>query len=78
MTFNSIQNVEDKRSEVKKIETPVLILRGQCDNQKWGFTKEYLDVFINSELKIIEGAGHNIINSKQEEYYQLIYDYLKE
>ena len=78
MTVNSFRNVEDKRNELKAMKTPILILRGQCDNQKWGFTKEYLDLFVNAELKIIEGAGHGIINSAQEQYNELIYEYLKE
>jgi pimeloyl-ACP methyl ester carboxylesterase len=35
-------------------------MKGECDNQKWGFTNEYLELFKNSELKIIPGAGHFI------------------
>jgi proline iminopeptidase len=78
MTFNSIQNVKNKRDELKSVKMPILILRGQCDNQKWGFTKEYLNIFINSDLRIIKGAGHNIINSAQDQYYELIYNFLDE
>lgn len=68
--------MENKRNKLKELNTPILILRGQCDNQKWGFTKEYLDLFSEAELRIIEGAGHSLINSAQEEYYEIIYEYL--
>lgn len=77
-TLSSIQDVENKRDKLGTIKTPILILRGQCDNQKWGFTKEYLDLFINSTLEIIEDAGHNIINSAEKEYVELIKKFLKD
>jgi proline iminopeptidase len=76
MTVKSFSHVEEKRNRLRELNTPVLILRGQCDNQKWGYTKEYLDLLINSDLRIIEGVGHNIINKKGEEYCGLIHSFL--
>ncbi|MEL6865466.1 MAG: alpha/beta hydrolase [Bacteroidota bacterium] len=76
MTLKSLQEVENKRHLLKQSKVPLLLLRGQCDNQKWGFAQEYLDIFPHSKLKIIEDAGHNIINSKKEEYYELIKAFL--
>lgn len=76
MTVNSFNRVEDKRNQLKELKTPILILRGQCDNQKWGFTREYLDLFTHADLKIIEGAGHNILNKKSDEYLDLIRTFL--
>jgi proline iminopeptidase len=78
MTVKSFPEVDDKRSRLKKIDIPILILRGQCDNQKWGFTKEYLDLFSNSKLEIIKGVGHNLIHGGKEEYYELIEQFLRE
>jgi len=78
MTVKSLNRVKDKRDRLKELDTPVLILRGQCDNQKWGYTKESLELFVNSNLKIIEEVGHNIINKKGEEYFKLISDFLEE
>lgn len=72
MTVNSFQSVENKRKDLRDLSTPVLILRGQCDNQAWGYTQEYLDIFNNVELKIIEGVGHSIINREVEKYLELI------
>lgn len=76
MTVKSFGRVENNRNKLSKLETPVLILRGQCDNQKWGYTKEYLDLLVNARLKIIEGVGHDIIRKQQETYYDLILDFL--
>lgn len=78
MTVKSFNHVEEKRNRLRGLNTPILILRGQCDNQKWGYTKEYLDLFINSDLRTIEGVGHSIINKKGGEYYALIRSFLVE
>jgi proline iminopeptidase len=58
MTFNDLTRVKDPRAMLRKLNTSVLVLKGQCDNQPWGFTKEYLDVFQHHQLTIIPGAGH--------------------
>lgn len=78
MTVKSIYNVEDKRTKLKEVSTPILILRGQCDNQKWGYAKEYLDLFANARLTIIENVGHDLIGGNSDKYYQLIEEYLTE
>ncbi len=78
MTVRSFRKVKDRRNELQSIKTPILLLRGQCDNQKWGFTKEYLDLFSNSRLKIIEDAGHDIISADSEAYYTLINQFINE
>jgi len=78
MTLKSIQEVANKRNSLKELHTPILIIRGQCDNQKWGYVNEYLDLFLNSKLKIINGVGHDIVNTEKEKYYELIEQFLKE
>lgn len=60
MTFYSLTKVKDPRPKLKKISIPVLVIKGQCDNQKWGYTNEYVTLFKNSELVIIPNAGHFI------------------
>ena len=70
MTIQSFDTVEDKRSLLKELDLPVLILRGQCDNQVWGYTNEYLELFKNSRLEIINDAGHAILISQAEKYQQ--------
>ncbi len=58
MTFKDLLEIKDNRSEFKKMQFPVLVVKGECDNQPWGYTKEYLDVFQNHQFRIIPGAGH--------------------
>jgi proline iminopeptidase len=54
----------------------VLVMKGQCDNQKWGYTKEYLDLFPRGDLKIIPGAGHAIEVEQPGLYIRSIVDFL--
>lgn len=76
MTVKSFRKVADRRDKLRKLDVPILIIRGQCDNQKWGFTKEYLDIFKNSKLSIINGAGHDLIGGDRKQYYTLIDEFL--
>ncbi|HAD97559.1 MAG TPA: hypothetical protein DCG19_09140 [Cryomorphaceae bacterium] len=76
MTVRSFKEVEDKREKLGGIHIPVLILRGQCDNQKWGFAKEYLDLLPNSHLVIIENTGHDLATGNKDRYYELIEDFI--
>lgn len=63
-------------TKLGKIKIPLLIIRGQCDNQAWGFTKEYLDLFVNAEFEMVEDAGHDLINEDRSKYFELISGYL--
>jgi proline iminopeptidase len=76
MTFKSLTEVNDPRPKLKNLRTPVLVMKGQCDNQKWGFTKEYLGLFQNSELVIIPDAGHFISIEQPKLYIKAIEQFL--
>lgn len=78
MTANSFQSVPDTRPALRNRETPLLILKGQCDNQAWGFTQEYLDIFPQAQLEIIEGVGHNIASRKPDVFQELILTFLED
>jgi proline iminopeptidase len=77
MTLESFGEVKDRRSILKNINTPVLVMRGQCDNQPWGFVQEYLDLFPNHQLKIIPGAGHSISVEQPMLYLETIREFLR-
>lgn len=68
MTYKSVLLLKDFREKIKSINTPVLILKGQCDNQPWGATNEYLSLFPNHKFVLIANAGH-FINVEQPEMY---------
>lgn len=76
MTAKSFSEVEDKREKLSEIQVPILILRGQCDNQKWGFAKEYLDLLPNSHLEVIANTGHNLAGGNRGKYYELINEFI--
>jgi len=76
MTYNSLLKVQDPRPGLMQLTFPVLILKGECDNQKWGFTYEYKELFQNSELAVIPGAGHFISVEKPELYLKVIQQFL--
>ena len=76
MTVKSFNKVKDPRPKLKDCKVPILILRGQCDNQAWGFVTEYLDLFPNHQLKIIPDAGHSISVEQPELYLKTIRTYL--
>jgi proline iminopeptidase len=58
MTVQSLAHVPDPREELKNSKIPVLVIRGQCDSQPWGFASEYLELFPDHRLTIIPDAGH--------------------
>lgn len=78
MTANGLQEVIDKRSILKNLNTPLLILKGQCDNQKWGYTQEYLSLLRNTKLRILDGAGHDILRAENDTALKLITNFLEE
>lgn len=76
MTYKSFFSVPDKRPLLKTLPIPTLILRGQCDNQAWGYTQEYLELLPQVQLEIIAGAGHDLIGGGLREYQGLIRGWL--
>lgn len=76
MTVKSFNEIKDPRLGLKGSKIPVLIMRGQCDNQPWGFVNEYLELFPKHQLKIIPGAGHSISVEQPELYLKVIREFL--
>ncbi len=76
MTVRSFREIKDPRPKLTGSKIPVLIMKGQCDNQPWGFAKEYSELFPNYQLKIIPDAGHSISVEQPELYLKTIRDFL--
>jgi proline iminopeptidase len=76
ITMKTINQVPDPRSKLKNSQIPVLIMKGQCDNQKWGFVTEYLELFPNHKLTIIPSAGHFIWVEQPELYLKTLQTFL--
>jgi len=77
MTVKSFSQVQDPRPKIRNSTIPVLIMKGQCDNQKWGYTSEYLELFPNHQLVIIPNAGHAISVEQPELYLRTIREFLR-
>jgi proline iminopeptidase len=76
MTYKSILLLKNFRDKIKGINMPVLILKGQCDNQPWGATNEYLILFPNHKFALIPNAGHFINVEQHETYFREIKNFL--
>lgn len=76
MTFKNLISVKDPRPKIKDSKVPLLIIKGQCDNQKWGYTTEYLELFPNHQLTIIPGAGHFISVEQSRLYIKTVREFI--
>lgn len=77
MTFASFGNTPDPRPRLRTQSTPILIMRGQYDNQPWGYASEYLQLFAQHQLVIIPAAGHSPEREHADLYYSTIRNFLK-
>ena len=76
-TPTSYKRLTDPRPKLLNNNIPVLLIKGQYDNIPWGNTNEYKGIFKNSQLKIIEKAGHDVYIEKPDEYLQSMRMFLK-
>jgi proline iminopeptidase len=75
-TAQNFEMIIDKRKILANLKTPILMLRGQFDSIKWGYTTEYLNIFKNHKLVVISNAGHAITSEQPELYIKAISDFL--
>jgi proline iminopeptidase len=78
MTFKSLGQLQDPRPKIQNSTIPILVIKGQCDNQKWGFTNEYLELFQNHNFSVIPNAGHFILVEQPALYLKTIKEFLSE
>ncbi|HEY9114467.1 MAG TPA: alpha/beta hydrolase [Bacteroidales bacterium] len=78
MTVNSFNEISDPRPKLLNTKIPVLVMKGQCDNQKWGFINEYLEIFPNHKFTIVSGAGHSISVEQPRLYLYSIQKFLSD
>jgi proline iminopeptidase len=77
MTAQSFSGTPDPRPKLKNSTIPILVMKGQYDNQKWGFTHEYLDLFPRHRLVVFPNAGHCIACEQLQAYQETIRSFLK-
>jgi proline iminopeptidase len=77
-TTASFGEIVDPRPKLKNNTIPVLVLKGQYDTGEWGYTKEYLDLFIRHKFKVIRNAGHQIFVEQPILYFEEMKSFLEE
>ena len=77
MTMKNLLVIKDHRPAFKMLKVPVVVVKGQCDNQPWGYTMEYLTVLQNHQLSVIPGAGHYLWVEQPILYQSAISQFLK-
>jgi proline iminopeptidase len=77
MTVHSFSATPDPRPKLRNSSVPILVMKGQCDNQPWGAAEEYLELFPKHTLAIIPGAGHSISGEQPGLFYSTIRQFLK-
>jgi len=77
MTLKSLQSIRDSRAALKELDSPVLLIRGQCDNQNWGFIQEYLQLLPNVKFEIIPNSGHAVIHAQPDMYLVVLQSFLE-
>jgi proline iminopeptidase len=76
MTYKNLLEIRDFRAKIRGLKIPVLVMKGECDNQPWGATNEYLSLFPNHKFKLVPNAGHFISVEQEEIYIEEIKNFL--
>jgi proline iminopeptidase len=76
MTIRSFSSTGDPRPKLKDCKVPLLIMKGQCDNQPWGYTSEYFELFPDHSFAYFPGAGHSISAEQPKLFRREIIEFL--
>ncbi|HVS96661.1 MAG TPA: alpha/beta hydrolase [Puia sp.] len=76
MTMLSQSRTPDPRPRLRNNRIPLLEIRGQYDNQPWGYAQEYLDLFPDHRLVILANAGHSISAEQPAAFLSAVTDFL--
>lgn len=66
----------DPRPTLRRLGTPVLVLRGGCDSIHPDVAQEYVDTFASAELRTIPGAGHVIRSDRPTAFHRALLRFL--
>lgn len=62
----------DPHQVLRRLRTPVLILKGQCDYLSWASAIDYRDTFANSRLIYMPGAGHRLFAERPRAFATIV------
>lgn len=67
----------DARAALRKVQTPVLVLQGECDFIDYAGAYEYVDLLPHGEYRFVPGAGHEIWWDEPEVFVREVSDFLR-
>lgn len=76
LTNADFETVADPRPVLRKVQTPALVLRAECDYVPWIDTREYRDTLPGATMVYIPGAGHGITGEAGPAYLRAILGFL--
>lgn len=78
LTFASQESYPDPRPALRQNQTPVLILRGECEFLAWEIAYEYKETLPNATLLSIPNAGHALYGAQPELIMAVLRAFLRE
>ena len=76
LTSKDFRGVPDPRPALRRVRTPALIMRAECDYVEWAATRDYRRTLPNSTLVMVRGAGHAIAGDQPAMYTDLLQAFL--
>jgi proline iminopeptidase len=76
LILQSLKKAHDPRPNFASLQTPALILRGACDYIPWESTLGYKQALQNSNLILIENAGHALTEAQPDKVFASIRAFL--
>lgn len=76
VTSEDFDATSDPRPELRELDLPVLVIRGECDFVRAEVAADYHDVFQDSELISIPGSGHAVWGDAPPAYLDALEEFL--
>lgn len=76
VTGQDKNRVADPRPALRRVSTPLLVLRSECDYRAWEATREYRDLLPNAVMLTVDDAGHVIADDQPELYREAVLAFL--
>ena len=73
---NWYADLPDPRPALRRVETPVLVLQGECDFIPYAGAYEYADLLPHGEYRFVPGAGHEIWWDRPDQFTALVSEFL--
>lgn len=76
MTALDTQRVADPRAVLRTADTPVLVIRTECDYLAPQVAQEYLDVLPRADSVMLSGAGHELDEDRPDAYIEAVLSFV--